>query len=460
MKLAIVGGGVSGLCCAYFLQQQHDVTLFEEQDWMGGHTHTVTASDLSASNAGSALFDSDKNIAVDTGFIVYNNRTYPVFSSILENLKVKTQSSDMSFSVRCDGTGLEYGAGDLAALFAQPANGLSPGYWSFLASLLRFNHRVKKAFGNDEFVGKSLGDFVRAHGFSDRLIRLYLVPICAAIWSARPGAVLDIPFAFFASFFVNHGLVNLVNRPEWRVVSGGSARYVDALLQGLNVSIHRSTPALSIDRHDTGVDVISDRFGRETFDATIIATHSDQALSLIRRPTINEKTILSAIGYQQNRVVLHTDSRFMPRAHRAWSSWNYLVDSTVSPTASAGNPNATVTYHMNRLQRLSSKDDYFVTLNPSMEIAPQQYLGEWLYSHPVFDEQAIAMRERVRSLGGMRNRVWFCGSYCGNGFHEDGVVSALRVSEDLTKECGYECATALADAVAVRDESHSGKLLD
>lgn len=408
MKVAIVGTGVAGNTVAYRLRRAHEVTVFEAADYIGGHAHTVN------------LELGGERYAVDTGFIVFNDRTYPRFTALLGELGIESQPTSMSFSVSCERTGLEYNGTSLAALFADRRNLVRPKFYRMLADIVRFG-RDATAFlevGDDV---STLRDFLGEHRYSRELVEHYVVPMTAAIWSAPPGRALEMPARFLFRFFVNHGMLSIDDRPQWRTVLGGSARYVDALVAGHRGRIRTRCAVTAVTRQRHGVTVRTHDAEPELFDAVFLACHSDEALSLLTDASSLERDVLGAIRYQRNDAVLHTDERLLPRCRRAWASWNYRV----AGSAEVPQP---VTYHMNALQRLSAPAELCVTLSDGGRVAPQRVLARYQYEHPVFDAAAVAAQARHGEIDGAK-RTYFCGAYWRNGFHEDGVVSALRAVE-------------------------------
>ena len=404
MRVAIVGTGISGLAVAHGLHERHDVVLFEAAEWIGGHTHTVPVA------------VEGRSYAVDTGFIVYNEGNYPRFSRLLAELGVSTQPSDMSFAVSCEATGLEYGTRSLGALLARRSNALRPGFLRVLRDHFHFAADARRLLAApDEKV--TLGDFARGRGYSAEFLRHYLVPMGAAIWSAEPARLLAFPALAFVRFFANHGLLSRGQQARWRVVSGGSQRYVDRLVTPFRGRVRTGCAVHRVARGAQGAEVTSDA-GVERFDEVVFAVHSDQALALLADARDAERAVLGAIRYQPNEVLLHTDTSVLPRRRRAWASWNYHV-----PAAPQGR--ATVTYHMNRLQGIDAPVDLCVTLNDA-RVDPRKVLARFEYAHPVYDAAAFrAQREHARVSG--RDHTHYCGAYWGYGFHEDGVRSALAV---------------------------------
>ena len=402
MKIAIVGTGIAGNVAAYLLRGEHDITVFEAADYVGGHTNTVDVE------------ETGRTLAVDTGFIVFNDKTYPNFIRILDEIGQESQPSVMSFSVQAGGGQLEYCGTSIDTLFAQRANILRPSFHRMIRDILRFNRESPVAA--DRSPDLALGEYLGEYGFSDEFRDHYLVPMAAAIWSAEPVSVADMPLAFLVRFFANHGLLQLKDRPQWRVIKGGSREYVSRLVEGHRDRIRLATPVQSIRRDTDRVEIVSAGGNVETFDYVFIACHSDQALELLGDPTEQEREVLGAIQYQANEAVLHTDVSLMPNRRKAWAAWNYHV-----PAEKQGH--VSVTYHMNTLQSLDAKRDYLVTLNNSESIDPRHVLHRVEYEHPVYTLESVSAQERQSDLN--CDRTFFCGAYWRNGFHEDGVVSAL-----------------------------------
>lgn len=407
MRIAIVGSGISGLVAAHLLQPRHEICVYESERRIGGHTHTVDVE-----------IDGER-YAVDTGFIVYNERTYPHFTRLLAKLGVETQPSDMSFGLTCERTGLEWSSRGLRGLFAQPSNALRPAFHRMLRDVLRFNREARRLL-DLESEKVSLGDYLCGAGYSREFVEHYALPMGAAIWSAAPGAFLRVPAATFVRFFDNHGLLEARPSLPWRVVRGGSARYADALVAPFRQRIRLGCPVRSIRRNDAAVEVVSAE-GVRSFDHVILAVHSDQALRLLEDPSALERRLLGSIAYQENDVVLHTDVSLMPRRRSAWASWNYR-----GPRDSGGR--VVVSYDMNRLQGIESRHRFLVTLNAAERIAPERVLGRFVYHHPVLDAEAITAQKLHGEISGI-GRTHYCGAYWGYGFHEDGVKSALAVCE-------------------------------
>ena len=414
MKLAIVGTGIAGMTAAHLLHDEHDLTIYEAGEYIGGHTNTVEVE------------REGMTYAVDTGFIVFNDWTYPNFIGLLDRLGVASQPSDMSFSVRCEDTGLEYNGTSLNRLFAQRRNLLRPSFYRMIRDILRFN-RESVGLLNEPGPGPSLGAYLEQNRYSPPFIRNYIVPMAGAIWSAGPSTIWRYPARYLVQFFKNHGMLSVDARPTWRVITGGSQRYVEKLVRPFRERIRLRSPVEAIIRDSHGVEVRShDRAGTShtaRFDGVVLACHSDQALALLADPSPLERDILGAIRYQANEAILHTDRSLLPRRRRAWAAWNYHLLPTPADRV-------LVTYHMNTLQRLRASCEFCVTLNRPDAIDPAQVLKRITYHHPVFTPEAIAAQQRHREINGPR-RTWYCGAYWGFGFHEDGVRSAMMACESL-----------------------------
>ncbi|MBV6750040.1 FAD-dependent oxidoreductase [Pseudomonas chlororaphis] len=408
MKIALIGSGISGLTCGYLLSRQHAITLFEAADWIGGHTHTV---DVTVNG---------QRHAVDTGFIVFNDWTYPNFIRLLSSLGVSYKATEMSFSVRDPATNLEYNGNNLDSLFAQRRNFWSPGFWGMLRDILRFNRQALDDLEQQRIASDTtLGDYLRDGGYGQRFIQHYIVPMGAAIWSMSLADMLGFPLQLFVRFFKNHGLLSVSNRPQWRVIEGGSRQYIEPLVVGFRQHIRLNCPVSRVERDEHGVTVHSVA-GSERFDKVIFACHSDQALRLLAAPSEAERQILGALPYADNEVVLHTDTRLLPDRPLAWASWNYRL-------GGEGQRLAAVTYNMNILQGIESDTTFCVSLNQGAQINPLKILARYTYAHPQYSLSAVAAQNRWEELYGDQH-TYYCGAYWANGFHEDGVTSALRVS--------------------------------
>jgi predicted NAD/FAD-binding protein len=410
MRIAVVGGGVSGLVAAHLLHPEHDVTVFEAGAYAGGHTNTITVE----TDAGP--------LAVDTGFIVFNDRNYPRFEALLAELGVAAQPSDMSFGVS-DGD-FEYASTSPNGLFAKRSHLVSPSFQRMIADVPRFQRRARELLSSTE--EPTLREWLATLGVSDAFVERVIVPQAAAVWSADPEQMWTFPARFLVEFFDNHGMLGLTGRPRWRTVAGGSARYVEALTAPFADRIRLATPVRAIERFEDRVEVTPAGGEPEVFDEVVIAAHADQALGMLADATAAEHEILGAFPYQANEAVLHTDRGLLPRRRRAWASWNYhLLEDASGP--------ATVTYHMNRLQSLDAELEYCVTLNRTGAIDPARIIRTIAYEHPVYTVAGQAAQRRYEEIGG-RNRTHYCGAYWGWGFHEDGVASADRAVAAIGRE--------------------------
>ncbi len=410
MKIAVVGSGISGLACAHYLSGAHEVHVLERESRIGGHTATVDV----------AL--GGRRFAIDTGFIVYNDWTYPGFISLLDELGVKGKPTEMSFSLSDTASGLEYAGSNLNTLFAQRRNLASPRFLGMLRDILRFNREAVADLEAGRVDGETtLGEYLRRGAYGQAFRDYYLVPMGSAIWSADTPVMLEFPLQFFIRFFHNHGLLSISNRPQWRVIEGGSREYLRPLCEPFKERIRTGVGIDSVRRDGEGALLRYAGGASERFDAVVFACHSDQALALLGDATAAEREILGALPYHPSTVTLHTDIRLLPTNRRAWSSWNYQ--------RKPGNERATVTYNMNILQGLQAPETFCVTLNDREAINPHKILGEFEYSHPVFSLAGMAAQQRWSEING--GSTWFCGAYWHNGFHEDGVQSALRVAREI-----------------------------
>ena len=403
MHIAIIGTGIAGNVASYHLNRQHDITVFEANDYIGGHTHTHEISHNGLS------------YQVDTGFIVFNHKTYPNFINLLAELGVEQQLSTMSFGVKCEKTGLEYMGSTLNSLFAQRRNLLRPSFWKMIIEILRFNKEGRRLVV-DDIDDITLGEYLQRGNYSKGFIDYYLIPMAAAVWSADMQIMYQFPARYLIRFFQNHGLLNVNDRPDWFVIKGGSKTYAKALTEPFRDKVRLAAPVQSIRRADDGVFLTS-RFGEEKFDAVFIASHSDQALALLADPTETELEVLGAIKYQSNEVLLHTDESVLPTSRRAWAAWNYHLlagDQTRVP----------VTYNMNILQGFDCPEQFCVTLNNSDAIDPIKVLKRIHYHHPIYTPESVAAQARHAEVN--KGRTFYCGAYWRYGFHEDGVVSALE----------------------------------
>ena len=414
MKIAIIGSGISGLTSAYLLNRNHDITVFEAKDYIGGHTHTHN------------IKIKDKEYAVDTGFIVYNERTYPNFIKLLDTLGVERQLSTMGFSVKSASEDYEYAGESLNSLFAKRSNIFRLGFLRMLYEMYCFGKKSDSTgLGLD--VSITLGTYLRSENYSNEFINYFIIPMGAAIWSTPANKVLDMPAYFFIKFFYNHGMLEIINRPKWWVIKDGSSAYIKKIIKGFESKINLSSPIRTVSRLDNGIEIETANSKKPLmFDAVVFATHSDQALGMLKDPTEKEKDILSSIPYQKNEVLLHTDSSVLPKRKLAWASWNYQLDS---------NPESPVvlTYNMNILQSLDCDETFCVTLNDHQSVDKSKVLKKITYHHPLFTVKGIEAQKRKLEISGVNN-TYYCGAYWHNGFHEDGVASAIEVCKHFGEQ--------------------------
>ena len=411
MRVAVIGSGIAGLASAWLLSRRHVVTLFEANGYPGGHTHTHDI-DLNG-----------RDYAVDTGFIVHNRAHYPLLSALFDELGVVTQPTTMRFSVRNQASGLEYNAANLDTLFCQRRNLVSPRFLGMIRDLMRF-YREAPALLDEAGQGPTLGEYLERGGYGAAFRDEHLVPMASALWSSPSAAVLGFPARFLVQFMVNHQMLSLSGRPEWRVVSGGSRRYVDAVRARWSVQERLNTPVIAVRRHGDTVDVVT-QAGTDAFDEVVLACHSDQALALLADADATERAVLGAMTYQTNDTVLHTDASLLPRSRKAWAAWNAFIPADPGDAC-------TVSYCMNLLQGFDSPDPFVVTLNRSNAIDPRRILRRMSYEHPVYTHASVAAQARKPEIQG-RRRVWFAGAYWGWGFHEDGMRSAVELARDFER---------------------------
>ena len=410
-RIAVVGAGVAGITASYLLQQGHDVTLFEKNVKIGGHTRTWVLQE-----------GPDAGTPVDTGFIVFNNRTYPNFIRLLGRLGVAYQPSEMSFSCYNETSGLSYAGTGFSGLFAKRLNVFSPSYWRFIAGILRFSRRTRELYHTHQLEGLSLGEFCARERIPKKVIEDYVLPMASAIWSTPFVGIREFPMTSIARFYENHGLLSLSDRPTWYTVSGGSHAYVNRFLETFKGTVRAGCGVKSIVRLEHGVQLEFEDGTTEAFDEVVIATHADQAIALLQDPSDDERALLSAWSYSRNEVLLHTDDQQMPPEHRAWAAWNYL---RLAPSCEESP--ACLTYYMNRLQNFKGHADYLVTLNPLRRVRSAARIAEFMDTHPIYTADAVATQSRLPDLNGKRH-TYFCGSYFNHGFHEDAVSSAVNVA--------------------------------
>jgi predicted NAD/FAD-binding protein len=408
LRVAVVGSGVAGLTAAHILGRTHEVTLFERDERLGGHANTIA---VRAADG--------REVALDTGFIVHNRRTYPTLLRLFAELGIATQESDMSFGVRCEGCGLEYaGARGMQGVFPRPGVLGRPRYLRMLAEVRRFHRHARAVLADPAAGDLTLDGFLHQGGYSPYFADHFMLPLTGAVWSSSPSTIRDFPARYLIRFFANHGMLTVTNSPQWRTVTGGSREYVSRIAARLGDRIHAGTPVVSVARDPDGVTLN----GEHRFDRVVIAAHPDQALAMLADPSDAERAVLGGFGYSSNQTVLHTDSSLLPRAPGARASWNYLLDA-----CSTSQPLVHVTYHLNRLQALREPVDYCVTLNGTARIGAGHELQRMTYEHPVYTHASLAAQARLPEIQGDRN-TYYCGAYHGWGFHEDGCVSGLRAA--------------------------------
>ncbi len=408
LRVAVVGSGVAGLTAAHILARTHDVTLFERDERLGGHANTVA---VRAADG--------REVALDTGFIVHNQRTYPTLLRLFAELGIGTQASDMSFGVRCEGCGLEYaGARGMHGVLPRAGVLARPSYLRMLLEVKRFHRQARAVLGDPAADALTLDEFLRQGRYSRYFTDHFMLPLTGAVWSSSPSTIRDFPARYLIRFFANHGMLTVKNSPQWRTVTGGSREYVARIAERLANRVHTHTPVVQIERDDRGVTVNGD----QRFDRIVIAAHPDQALAMLADPSADERAALGGFAYSRNQTVLHTDMSLLPRAAGARASWNYLLDA-----CSTSQPHVHVTYHLNRLQALHEPVDYCVTLNGTARIGAGHELRRMTYEHPIYTHASLAAQALLPRLQGARN-TYYCGAYHGWGFHEDGCVSGLRAA--------------------------------
>tara|TARA_Y100000588_G_C14211558_1_gene906906 strand:- start:425 stop:1765 length:1341 start_codon:yes stop_codon:yes gene_type:complete len=410
LNIAIVGTGISGLAAAWLLNQKHNVTIFEKNEYIGGHSHTVCA------------HDGTNKLSIDTGFIVYNEANYPNLTALFKHLNVPTTESSMSFAASLEDGSFEYSGTDLNSLLGQRANLFRPRFWRMIAGIARFYSDAPRFFENESNLSLTLSQFLEKRNYDPSFVRDHLLPMGAAIWSTTTQEISEYPASSFIRFFQSHGLLNLTNRPKWRTVLGGSAEYVRRMTDTFFDKIFLDH-VLSIHRTDSGVKLITSKGENYRFDHVVLATHADEALALLVDPCDFEVKVLSPWRYTKNEVVLHNEPSLMPKERRTWSSWNFV-------STRHQEQGLCVTYWMNKLQRLNTTKQFFITLNPFLNISPDKIVSRHEYTHPYFNEDTLKTQKNLWAIQGIK-RTWYCGSYFGFGFHEDGLQSALAVAEQL-----------------------------
>jgi uncharacterized protein len=412
LNIAVIGAGITGLTAAHILQRKHLVTLFEKNAYIGGHTHTIVISN-----------GPDKGMPVDTGFMVLNDRAYPTFHQLLKQLEVPVRNSDLSFGYWDEKSGLQYAGTNLNGLFAQRSNLWSPAFWLMLREKGSFKARAKKDLEGGKLEALTLGEYLMNENYSSRFIHDYIIPMGSAIWSTSVREMMDFPADTFARFFENHGLLDFTGRPQWQTIVGGSQSCVKAILKTFKTRVRVSDAVEEVKRKGEQVTLRTREGKEQSFDKVVIACHADEALALLAEPTEDEQRLLSAWSYQKNFTVLHTDKDVMPPLPRTWASWNYTreKETTLAQPVS-------MTYHMNRIQGLETREQYFVTLNRVRPIPERYMVKEIYYTHPTFTRAAVESQKELPNLNGV-NHTYFCGSYFGYGFHEDAVKSAVAVAQ-------------------------------
>lgn len=412
LRIAVIGSGISGMAAAWLLAKHHQIVVYEKDDRLGGHTNTVE------------LTSGAESLCVDTGFIVYNERTYPNLVALFDHLGVETQPTDMSFAASLDDGGFEYSGLGISGLLAQPRNILRPRMWSLLRDLLRFYREAPGALESEEYTETTVGEYLKQQGYSEAFVRDHLLPMGAAIWSTPASDMLDYPLTSFLRFCHNHRLLSLGTRPIWRTVVGGSREYLRKLTASYRDNVRLNTAVRSVRRLPDRVLVEDRQGGVRKFDHVVIAAHADQALALLSDADAAERKLLGKFRYERNLALLHSDPALMPRSRRAWASWNFMS------RGRGDEQKVSITYWMNRLQHLPEGHPLFVSLNPLQQPGSGHILRSFLYEHPVYDRDAIRAQRMLWNLQGTR-RTWYCGAYFGHGFHEDGLQAGLAVAEQL-----------------------------
>ena len=413
MKIAVIGAGVAGLTAAHILSKKHNITLIEKDERIGGHTNTINVK------------ENGKEIGVDTGFIVLNDRNYPYFKKLLENLDIEIRNTDMSFSYYDENDGFNYAGTGISGYFSQKKNLFSPKHYRFLLNVKKYSKIAAKDVENKELLDETLGEYLVRKNFPSEIKDKFMIPMGAAVWSGSRKDILNFPVKMFLRFFDNHGILNLNNAPQWHTVSGGSCTYVRKILDKFNGTLIKGNGVTEIRRKDNLVTLKLEKGEALTFDKVVCASHADQTYRMVKDLTKKEEKILKPWEYSKNVTILHTDRTFMPPTKSAWACWNYVKNKDSNDT-----DDVSVTYYMNRLQGLKTSKDYFVTLNPSRNVPKDKTIFETIYTHPKYTQTAISTQENIETVNGT-NKLYFCGSYCRYGFHEDAVMSAVSVAKQL-----------------------------
>ncbi|MBI9071519.1 MAG: FAD-dependent oxidoreductase [Melioribacteraceae bacterium] len=414
-KLAIIGTGIAGMASAYYLKDKYELTIYEKNNYVGGHTNTVT------------IDEDGEEVNIDTGFMVYNEVTYPNLTNLFKELNVETKNTDMSFSVQHKVSDLEFSGSGLDGLFSQRKNLFSPKYWKMLLQINRFNKECMEVFSDKRYYDYSIREYVEAKKFGNEFLNKYLIPMSSAVWSTPPNKMLDFPAKTLIRFFHNHGFLGLDTQHQWKTVVNGSKSYRDKIIESFKDKITTNNGAIKVGQNGSKIDVIDSNNSKSTFDKVIFACHADEALALLDDPTGLDKMLLSNFKYEKNEVNLHTDSSVMPKTKKAWSSWNYRIDGENEDIKT------TTIYYMNSLQGVSENKDYFVSVNGAYLIDPAKIIKSFNYDHPLFDLNAINAQSHLQKLNEQGN-YYFCGSYFRYGFHEDALSSAIDLSKKLLEE--------------------------
>lgn len=410
-SIGIIGTGIAGLGAAYFLRNKYAITLFEKNDYPGGHTNTLT------------IEENSKPVHIDSAFMVFNDRTYPNLIKLFEELNVKVKNTDMSFSVQHLPTKLEYCGTGLNGLFSQRKNIVNCRFWKMLLEMNKFNQEAPKIIDDDRYKSYTLMEYVKENGYSDDFIYQFIIPISSAVWSTPPDQMLNFPAVTLVTFFKNHGFLGLKGHYQWKTCVEGSQRYRDKILKYFEGNIHLNCAIQQVFKRDGKAIVIDDQKNEYQFDKVILASHADQTLKMLKEPEILETELLSCFKYQKNRTILHTDESIMPKTQLAWSSWNYRIKDSLPSTI----------YWMNNLQHVSKNKNYFISINDANEVKEDKILWQKDYEHPLFDVKAIEAQERLAELN-QNGVIYFCGSYFKYGFHEDALTSGLNVAKAIAGE--------------------------